>query len=71
MAREQVYVTSSNVKEETYVSTEFNLYNTKDEKLLWSGETETVYVKDFDKLARDYAGALVKQLKKDKVIGTK
>jgi hypothetical protein len=71
MAREQVYVTSSDVKEETYVSTEFNLYNTKDEKLLWSGETETVYVKDFDKLARDYAGALVKQLKKDKVIGTK
>jgi hypothetical protein len=69
MAREQVYVTSSNVKEETYVSTEFNLYNTKDEKLLWSGETETVYVKDFGKLAREYARALVKQLKKDKVIG--
>ena len=52
MAWGQVYPTSSYVKEETYVSTEFNLYNTKDEKLLWSGETETVYSKDFGKLAR-------------------
>jgi hypothetical protein len=71
MAWGQVYVPSSNVKEETYVSTEFNLYDTKDEKLLWSGETETVYLEDFGKLAREYARALVKQLKKDKVIGTK
>jgi hypothetical protein len=70
MAWEQAYVTSSYVKEETYVSTEFNLYNTKDEKLLWSGKTETVYLKDFGKMAREYARALVKQLKKDKVIGT-
>jgi hypothetical protein len=71
MAWAQVYSTSSYVKEKTYVSTEFNLYNTKDEKLLWSGETETVYSKNFGKLAREYARALVKQLKKDKVIGTK
>jgi hypothetical protein len=71
MASRQVYVTSSNVEEQTYVSTEFNLYNTQDEKLIWSGETESVYVKDFGKLAREYARALVKQLKKDKVIGTK
>ena len=71
MAWGQVYPTSSYVKEETYVSTEFNLYNTKDEKLLWSGETESVYSKDFGKLAREYARALVKQLKRDKVIGTK
>jgi hypothetical protein len=71
MAWGQVYVTSSYVKEETYVSTEFNLYDTKDEKLVWSGKTETVYSTDFSKLAREYARALVKQLKKDKVIGTK
>ena len=58
-------------RKRTYVSTEFNLYYTNDEKLLWSGKTETVYVKDFGKLAREYARALVKQLKKDKVIGTK
>jgi hypothetical protein len=72
MAWGQVYYrTSSSVKEHTYVSTEFNLYSTKDEKLLWSGETESVYSKDFEKLAREYARALVKQLKRDKVIGTK
>jgi hypothetical protein len=71
MAWGQVYPTSSTVKEETYVSTEFNLYNIKDEKLLWSGETDSVYSKDFGKLAREYARALVKQLKRDKVIGAK
>jgi len=43
MAWGKAYRTSSSVKEYTYVSTEFNLYNTKDEKLLWSGETESVY----------------------------
>jgi hypothetical protein len=71
MAWGNAYATSSYIKEETYVSTEFNLYNLKDEKLIWSGETDTVYTKDFGKLAREYARALVKQLKKDKVIGTK
>jgi len=44
-------------EEDTYVSTEFNLYNTKDEKLLWSGETDTVYTKDFGKLARSTLSA--------------
>jgi hypothetical protein len=67
----QAYQSGSTVKEYTYVSTEFNLYNTRDEKLLWSGETESAYSKDFEKLAREYARALVKQLRKDKVIGTK
>lgn len=67
----QFAATSSYFKENTVVSAEFNLYNTKDEKLLWSGETDTVYSKDFEKLGKDYASALVKQLKKDKVIGKK
>lgn len=71
MAWGQVATTSSYLKEDTIVSAEFNLYNNKDEKLLWSGETETVYSKDFGKLARDYANTLVRQLKKDKVIGAK
>jgi len=71
MAWGQISGASSYVKENTYVSTEFNLYNTKDEKLLWSGETESVYTKDFGKLAKEYASALVKQLKKDNVIGAK
>ena len=71
MAWGNANATSSYVKEDTYVGTEFKLYNLKDEKLLWSGETDTVYTKDFGKLAREYARALVKQLKKDNVIGTK
>jgi hypothetical protein len=71
MAWGQVYTSNSYTKENTYVSTEFNLYNMKDEKLLWSGETESVYSKDFEKLAKGYASTLVKQLKNDRVIGTK
>jgi len=71
MAWGQVHTTSSYLKESTIVNAEFNLYSTKDEKLLWSGETETVYSKDFGKLAKAYAKTLVKQLKKDKVVGTK
>lgn len=67
----QFAATSSYFKEHTVVSAEFNLYNTKDEKLLWSGETDTVYSEDFGKLGKQYAGALVKQLKKDRVIGKK
>jgi hypothetical protein len=69
MAWGQAFTTSSYTKEKTVVSAEFNLYNVTDEKLLWNGETDTVYTEDFGKLARDYAKALVKQLKKDKVIG--
>lgn len=41
------YPTSSYLKENAVVNAEVNLYNTKDEKLLWSGETDTVYSKDF------------------------
>ncbi len=67
----QFATVSSYLKENTVVSAEFNLYNTKDEKLLWSGETDTVYSKDFEKLGKQYARALVNQLKKDKVIGKK
>lgn len=71
MAWNQVYATTSYLKETTIVSAEFNLYNTKDEKLVWCGETDTEYSKDFKKLGREYARALTKQLKKDKVIGSK
>lgn len=71
MASGNFYATSSYTKENTVVRAEFNLYNTKDEKLLWSGETDTLYSKDFDKLGKDYAKMLDKQLKRDKVIGNK
>jgi len=71
LAWSQALATSSYLKENTVVSAEFNLYSTKDEKLLWSGETDTEYSKDFKKLGREYARALIKQLKKDKVIEQK
>ena len=62
------YPTSSYTKENIVVRVELNLYNTKDEKLVWSGETDTIYSKDFEKLGKDYAKTLVGQLKKDKLI---
>jgi hypothetical protein len=71
MAMSQSHIISSYVKEHTIVYAEFNLYNNKDEKLLWSGETETLYSTDFDKVAKDYAKAIVKQMKKDKVLTSK
>jgi hypothetical protein len=64
-------VSSSYLKENKVINAQFNLYSTKDEKLLWSGETDTVYSKDFTKLGKEYAKTIVKQLKKDKVIGGK
>jgi hypothetical protein len=67
----QVHRATSYLKEDTVVRAEFNLYNTKDEKFLWSGETDTVYTKNFSKLGKEYTRALVKQLKRDKAIKTK
>jgi hypothetical protein len=69
MALAQAHGTSSYFEENTIVSAEFNLYYGKDEKLLWSGETDTVYCKDFKKLGKEYAKTIVKQLKKDRIIG--
>jgi hypothetical protein len=71
MAYGDFYPTSSYTKENIIVRVEFNLYNTKDEKLIWSGESDTVYSKDFEKLGKEYARTIVNQLKKDKVIGKK
>ncbi len=71
MAYGNFYPTSSYTQENIIVRAEFNLYNSKDERLLWSGETDTIYSKDFGKLAKSYAKMLVNQLKRDKVIGKK
>jgi len=38
---------------------------------VWSGESDTVYEKNFERLGKGYAQALAKQLKKDKVIRKK
>lgn len=65
------YPTSSYTQENIVVRVEFNLYSTKDENLVWSGETDTVYTRDFEKLGKEYAQTLVRQLKKDKIITKK
>ena len=71
MAYGQFYATSWSTEENIIIRVEVNMYNVKDEKLVWSAETDTVYSKDFDKLGESYAKSLVKQLKRDKVIDKK
>ncbi len=71
MAYGNFYPTSSYSKEKIIVRVEFNLYSTKDERLIWSGETDTIYSTDFDRLAKGYAQTLLDQLKKDKIIRKK
>jgi hypothetical protein len=71
MAYADFYPTSSYTREDVIVRVEFNLYSTKDERLVWSGETDTIYSKDFQKLGKDYAQTLINQLKRDKVIRKK
>jgi hypothetical protein len=71
MAYRDFYPSTSYTKENVIVRVEFNLYSTKDEKLVWSGESDTIYEKNFEKLGKGYARALINQLKKDKVIREK
>ena len=71
MAYGNFYPTSSYSKEKIIIRVEFNLFSTKDERLIWSGETDTIYSTDFDRLAKGYAKTLVDQLKKDKIIRKK
>jgi hypothetical protein len=61
----------TSTSEELVVRVEFNLYSTKDDRLVWSGETDTIYSKDFEKLGKEYAQTLINQLKKDKIIHKK
>lgn len=65
------FPTTSYTTEDIVVRVEFNLYDIKTEKLVWNGESDTVYSKDFEKLGKQYAKALIGQLKKDKVIRKK
>jgi hypothetical protein len=71
MAYGNFYPTSSYTQENVVVRVECNLYDIKSEKLVWSGVTDTIYSKDFEKLGKDYAKTLVNQLKKDKVLRKK
>lgn len=63
--------TSSYTQENVIVRVECNLYDAKTEKLVWSGLTDTVYSKDFEKLGKEYAKTLIDQLKRDKVLKKK
>ncbi len=71
MAYGNFHPTSSYSREKIIVRVEFNLYSTKDERLIWSGETDTIYSTDFERLAKGYAQSLIEQLKKDKIIRKK
>lgn len=55
-------------KQDAPVRLEFNLYNTKTEKLVWSGETGVLSAKDLDGLNKNYARTIVNFLKKDKIV---
>jgi hypothetical protein len=59
------------LKANSTVRAEFNLYNTKDGKLMWSGESGDELEKKFEKLGKNYAQTITRLLKKDKVIGNK
>jgi hypothetical protein len=71
MANADSYPLNITTKENIIVRVEFNLYATKDEMLIWSGESDTLYSKDFRKLGKEYAQTLVNQLRKDKVLRKK
>ena len=62
---------SPDARENSLVRVEFNLFSTKDEKLVWSGETGVLKCKDFDRAGNVYARALVNQLKKDRIMRKK
>ncbi len=66
-----IYSTTSYIKESTVIRAECNIYNSKDEKLIWSGESDTMLEKSFEKMGKGYAQSLYNQLKKDKVIPKK
>jgi hypothetical protein len=61
----QTTYTPGYTKESTIVQVETNIYSTKNEKLLWSGVSDTILKEELDKNAKSLAKALVKQLKKD------
>jgi len=71
LAYRDVYSTTSYIKENTIIRAECNIYNSKDEKLIWSGESDTMLEKRFEKMGKGYAQSLYNQLKKDKVIPKK
>jgi hypothetical protein len=50
---------------------EINIYGAHDEKLLWSGLSDSFVKEDMEKVADSLAKTLVKQMKKDKLLPKK
>jgi hypothetical protein len=71
LAHTSVYSTTSYIKQNTVIPAECSIYNVKDEKLIWSGEIDTMLEKSFEKMGKGYAQSLYNQLKRDKVISKK
>jgi hypothetical protein len=71
LAYTSVYSTTSYIKQNTVIPAECNIYNVKDEKLIWSGESDTMLEKSFEKMGKGYAQSLYNQLKRDKGISKK
>jgi hypothetical protein len=71
LAYTSVYSTTSYIKQNTVIRAECNIYNVKNEKLIWSGESDTMLEKSFEKMGKGYAQSLFNQLKKNKVISKK
>jgi hypothetical protein len=71
LAYTSVYSTTSYIKQNTVIPAECNIYNVKDEKLIWSGESDTMLEKSFEKMGKGYAQSLYNQLKRDKAISKK
>jgi hypothetical protein len=48
----RVYSTTPYINENTVIRAECNIYNSKDEKLIWSGESDTMLEKSFEKMGK-------------------
>lgn len=64
LAYASVYSTTSYIKQNTVIRAECNIYNVKDEKLIWSGESDTMLEKSFEKMGEGYAQSLLQPTEK-------
>ncbi|MBI3484697.1 MAG: hypothetical protein HY012_06040 [Acidobacteria bacterium] len=55
----------------TIARVEVNIYGAHDDKLIWSGLTDAFLKRDMEKVAKDFAKTMVKQMKKDKLLPKK
>lgn len=63
-----VVYSSGYMAQDKYYYLESNFYNTQNEKLLWSVQSEVVNPTNITKFSKKYTAALVAQLKKDAIL---